>query len=31
MAVIVSPTQNEVANLEARGLNIRPHRRRMSQ
>lgn len=29
MAVIVSQGQNEVANMEAKGLNIRPHRKRM--
>jgi len=29
MAVVVSPGQNEVADLAARGLDIRPHRERM--
>lgn len=29
MAVVVSQGQNEVQNLEAKGLDIRPHRKRM--
>jgi type I restriction enzyme R subunit len=29
MAVIVSPSQNEIALMAKRGLNIEPHRRRM--
>lgn len=29
MAVVVSPGQNEIADLAARGLDIRPHRERM--
>jgi type I restriction enzyme R subunit len=29
MAVVVSQGQNEIADLEARGLDIRPHRQRM--
>jgi type I restriction enzyme, R subunit len=29
MAVVVSPSQNEVADLAKKGLDIRPHRRRM--
>lgn len=29
MAVVVSQGQNEVADLEAKGLDIRPHRKRM--
>lgn len=30
MAVIVSPGQNEIAQMQALGLDIEPHRRRMS-
>jgi type I restriction enzyme R subunit len=30
MAVIVSPGQNEIAQMKALGLNIEPHRRRMN-
>lgn len=29
MAVVVSQGQNEIADMEAKGLDIRPHRRRM--
>lgn len=29
MAVVVSQGQNEIADMQARGLDIRPHRRRM--
>lgn len=29
MAVVVSQAQNEIADLEAKGLDIRPHRKRM--
>jgi len=29
MAVVVSQSQNEIADLEAKGLDIRPHRKRM--
>ncbi len=29
MAVVLSQSQNEIADMEARGLNIRPHRKRM--
>ena len=29
MAVVISQSQNEVADMSARGLDIRPHRRRM--
>ena len=29
MAVVVSQAQNEIRDMEAKGLNIRPHRRRM--
>lgn len=31
MAVVVSQSQNEIAHLEAKGLDIRPHRRRMNE
>ncbi len=31
MAVVVSQSQNEIAQLERRGLDIRPHRRRMNE
>jgi len=31
MAVIVSPAQNEIAQMQALGLDIEPHRRRMNQ
>src|SRR3546814_16052745 len=30
MAVIVSPEQNEIARMQALGLDIEPHRRRMN-
>lgn len=30
MAVVVSQSQNEIAQLEAKGLDIRPHRKRMN-
>ncbi len=30
MAVVVSQSQNELAHLDAKGLNIRPHRQRMN-
>jgi len=30
MAVVVSQSQNELADLDAKGLDIRPHRRRMN-
>ncbi len=30
MAVVVSPGQNEIADLAAKGLDIRPHRQRMN-
>lgn len=30
MAVVVSQSQNEIAQLEANGLDIRPHRKRMN-
>ncbi|NLS80001.1 MAG: type I restriction endonuclease subunit R [Chloroflexi bacterium] len=30
MAVVVSPTQNEIADLRQKGVDIVPHRRRMS-
>ena len=29
MAVVVSQSQNEIAEMEEQGLDIRPHRRRM--
>ena len=29
MAVVISQSQNEVADMEARGLDIKPHRKRM--
>jgi type I restriction enzyme R subunit len=29
MAVVISPAQNEIADFAARGLDIRPHRKRM--
>ncbi len=29
MAVVVSPSQNEIAEMRAKGLDIRPHRERM--
>ena len=29
MAVVISQSQNEIAEMEARGLDIRPHRRRI--
>ena len=31
MAVVVSQSQNEIAHLEAKGLDIRPHRKRMNE
>ncbi len=31
MALIVSPSQNEIAQMTQRGLDIEPHRRRMNQ
>ncbi len=31
MALIVSPGQNEIAHMQALGLDIRPHRQRMNQ
>ena len=31
MALIVSPSQNEIAQMKARGLDIEPHRMRMNQ
>ncbi len=31
MAVIVSQGQNEIADMEAKGLDIRPHRKRMNE
>jgi type I restriction enzyme R subunit len=31
MAVVVSQSQNEIANLERQGLDIRPHRKRMNE
>jgi type I restriction enzyme, R subunit len=31
MAVVVSQSQNEIADLRAKGLDIRPHRRRMQK
>ena len=31
MALIVSPGQNEIAPMEAVGLNIEPHRKRMNE
>ena len=31
MAIIVSPGQNEIAQMRALGLNIEPHRRRMNE
>ena len=31
MAVVVSPGQNEIADLAAKGLDIRPHRERMQR
>ncbi|MDQ4039421.1 MAG: type I restriction endonuclease subunit R [Actinomycetota bacterium] len=31
MAVVVSQSQNEIADLDARGLDIRPHRKRMNE
>lgn len=30
MAVVVSPSQNEIAELERHGLDIRPHRARIN-
>ena len=30
MAVVVSPSPNEISNLEARGVDITPHRQRMN-
>lgn len=30
MAVVVSQSQNEIADMEAKGLDIRPHRQRMN-
>ena len=30
MAVVVSPSQNEIESMRARGLDIEPHRRRMN-
>jgi type I restriction enzyme R subunit len=29
MAVVISPSQNEIADMAARGLDIKPHRKRM--
>ena len=29
MAVVISPSQNEIADMAARGLDIRPHRKRI--
>ena len=31
MAVVVSQSQNEIRDLEAKGLDIRPHRKRMTE
>jgi len=29
MAVVISSSQNEIADMRVRGLDIKPHRRRM--
>jgi len=31
MAVVVSQGQNEIAEMEEKGLDIRPHRKRMNE